>query len=96
MMISPETFVEEYAHAGYQELLKLKNDLVQHIVDFESDYDMKDPGWNMDPSPDVHYQWNLAALSKVADMLQKAFNEEYEWGEKTITDFYRDMKECSR
>ena len=94
-MLSPETYLSEYENASYSELLKLKNELVQKIAEFESDFDMKDSGWAWKPSPDVHYQWNLEVLGKVASMLQEAFNEEYEWGEKSISDYYKDMKENS-
>ena len=92
MMISPDAFLSQYENASYFELLKLKNELIQNITDFEKDFDMKDSGWECKPSPDVHYQWNLEVLGKVAQMLQEAFNKEYEWGEKTISDYYKEMK----
>ena len=95
MMMSPETYVMKYENSTYFELLKLKNELVQEITEFENDIEMKNPEWGINPSPDVHYQWNLEFLGKVASMLQEAFNEEYEWGEKSISDYYKDMKENS-
>lgn len=51
MMISPEFFLMEYENADYFELLKLKNELVQNITDFENDCDMKNDGWNINPGP---------------------------------------------
>lgn len=95
MMISPEVFLSQYENASYLELLKLKNELVQCITEFEQDYDMEEPGWEEKPGPDVHYQWNLEVLGKVAPMLKEAFNREYEWGEKTISDYYKDMEKIS-
>ena len=93
MMMSPDSFLKEYENAGYFELLKLKNELVQKIAEFERDCEMKDDGWNFSPGPDVQYQWNLEVLGKVAGMLREAFNREFEMGEKSIEDFYREMKQ---
>ena len=42
MMMSPDTFLKEYENAGYFELLKLKNELVQGIAEFENDCEMKE------------------------------------------------------
>ena len=92
MMMSPDTFLAEYENATYMELLKLKNELVHCIEDFEKDYDQEEPRWNMNPSPDVGYQWNLEVLGKVSILLKEAFNKEYEWGEKSITDYYKEMR----
>lgn len=92
MMLSPDAYLLEYENASYFELLKLKNELVQCITDFENDCDMEHPAWNMNPSPDVGYQWNLEVLSGVASMLHEAFNREYEMGEKSISDYYKEMK----
>lgn len=92
MMLSPEMYLAEYENASYLELRKLKNELVQNISEFETDYEQKNLGWGICPQPDVQYQWNLEVLGKVAQMLQEAFNKEYEWGEKTISDYYKEMK----
>ena len=93
MMISPELYVEKYKNASYLDILKFKNELILAISEFEHDYDRKDSGWDYNPSPDVHYQWNLEALGLIAPMLSKAFNREYEWGEKNICDYGKDMRE---
>ena len=37
-------------------------------------------------------QWNLEALGLIAPMLSKAFNREYESGEKDTFDFGKDMR----
>lgn len=95
MMISPDAFLSQYENASYFELLNLKNEVVQCIAEFEKDYDMEEPGWGMQPGPDVHYQYNLEVLGKLAPMLREAFNREYESGEKTISDYYKDMEKNS-
>ena len=92
MMMSPEGFLAEYENASYFELLKLKNELVQCIAEFEQDYDMEESGWEIQPGPDVRYQYNLEVLEKLAPMLREAFNREYETGEKTMLDYYLEMR----
>lgn len=93
MMMSTDSFLKEYENAGYFELLKLKNELVKSIAAFERDFERKDDGWKINPGPDVQYQWNLDVLGKVAGMLREAFNREFEMGEKSIENFYREMKQ---
>lgn len=92
-MVAPNVFLAEYENAGYLELLKLKNELVQSIAEFENDFEQKNLDWDVCPSPDVHYQWNLEVLGILAPMLQTAFNEEYESGKKDLSDFYREVRE---
>lgn len=91
-MMSPNTFLKEYENASYFELLKLKNELIQKISEFESDVEQNNLRWGINPSPDVHYQWNLETLSKVSNMLKEKFNKEYERGEKNLSDYYNEMK----
>ena len=92
MMMSPESFLAEYKNASYLELLKLKNELVQCIEEFEKDYYQEEHVWTISPTPDVHYQWNLDVLGRVAPMLREAFNREYEMGDKNIADYYKEMR----
>ena len=94
MMMAPAQYVEQFENASYQEILKVKNELVSDITKFEHDYDMEDPDWEVKPGPDVHYQWNLEVLGLIAPMLSEAFNREYEWGEKDIMDYGGDMRSC--
>ena len=78
MMMSPAQYVEKFRNVSYQEILKLKNELISDISKFENDSDRKDPAWNVSPGPDVQYQWNLEVLGLIAPMLSEAFNREYE------------------
>ena len=93
MMMAPEQYVEQFENASYQEILKVKNELVSEISKFELDYDREDPNWEGKPGPDVHYQWNLEALGLIAPMLSEAFNREYEWGEKGMEEYGVEMRE---
>ena len=92
MMIDPMTYVDQYENASYLDILKFKNELVESITKFEHDFDRNDPDWKFAPGPDVQYQWNLEALGWIASMLAKAFNREYESGEKDTYDYGKDMK----
>ena len=92
MMIDPKQYVEQFKNASYQEILKVKNELVSDITKFEHDYDMENPDWEVCPKPDVGYQWNLEALGLIVPLLSKAFNSEYEWGDKDIDDYFCEMR----
>lgn len=93
MMIDPMTYVDQYENASYLDILKFKNELVESITKFEHDFDRKDSDWKFAPGPDVQYQWNLEALGFIASMLSKAFNKEYETGDKVIFDYGKDMRQ---
>ena len=93
MMMAPEQYVEQFKNASYQEILKVKNKLITEITKFEHDYDREDPDWEAKPGPDVRYQWNLDALGLITPMLSEAFNREYEWGEKGMNEYGREMRE---
>ena len=92
MMIDPFTYVDKFENASYLEILKFKDELVSAITKFEHDYDRADPDWKFAPGPDVQYQWNLEALGLIVPMLSKAFNREYESGEKNTFDYGKDMR----
>ena len=92
MMMSPAQYVDQYKDAPYLELLKIKKDLLSSISEFEHDYDTNSLDWNVCPGPDVQYQWNLEVLGLIAPMLSQAFNKEYEWGVKDVSDYWDDMR----
>jgi hypothetical protein len=92
MMMVPEQYVEQFENASYQEILKVKNELVSEISKFEHDYDREDPDWYVCPKPDVRYQWNLEVLGLIAPMLAEAFNREYERGEKGMKEYGGEMR----
>ena len=50
MMMAPEQYVEQFENASYQEILKVKKELVSDISKFEHDYDREDPDWNICPN----------------------------------------------
>ena len=92
MMMAPAQYAEQFENASYQEILKVKNELIPEISKFEHDYNREDPDWYVCPKPDVRYQWNLEVLVLIAPMLAEAFNREYEVGNKTVSDYAEDMR----
>ena len=52
MMISPDSYIDEFKSKNYKELIKEKDKLLKEISDFENN---KIPAkeYNMNPSPDV-------------------------------------------
>lgn len=96
MLDSPEFFVKKYKNSSYLDLLKLKNEFVAKITEFETDFYMQNEKWYECPSASSFYKWNLEVLSLISHLLKKAFNKEYIWGKKKITDYYEDMKKFYR
>lgn len=93
MMMAPEQYAEQFENASYQEILKVKNELISDISKFEGDYDREDSDCYVCLKPDVRYQWNLGALGLLAPMLAGAFNREYERREKGMKEYGREMRE---
>ena len=85
MMMSPDAFALNLAGKSYQELRKVKDELVKEIRGFErerlghADEGFALPGETLVcPGPDVEYQMNLEYLAKVCEMLSEQFNREFE------------------
>ena len=75
MMMSPETFKKEHENDSYKELIKVREELLADIKEFE-----KNPG-NTDafmfPSPRDIYLFNLEYLEKLCGMIADKYLEEY-------------------
>ena len=78
MMISPDSYIDEFKSKNYKELIKEKDKLLKEISDFENNK-IADEEYNINPSPDVIYQCNLLYLSKLCELIADKFNKEYEW-----------------
>lgn len=77
MLSSPDLFIEEHQNDSYEELVKLKNELISEIDEFErSDNNSDDV--IIPPSPETYYQWNLSVLEKIIPLLQEAYRRKYE------------------
>ena len=81
MMISPKTFVDEYRNYSIEEIIEVRNDLINEIKDLEKivfSKDRNNEAWGICPGPDVQYQVNLEYLSQICILLSEKYNEEYE------------------
>lgn len=78
MMISPDSYIDEFKNKKYKELVVEKNKLLKEISDFENNNIPKE-SYNINPSPDVIYQCNLLYLSKLCELIADKYNKEYEW-----------------
>ena len=78
MMISPDSYIDEFKNKKYKELVVEKNKLLKEISDFENN-NIPEESYNINPSPDVIYQCNLLYLSKLCELIADKFNKEYEW-----------------
>ena len=76
MMISPQTFIEELEDKSYEELLKVRDELIVDILYFEKHFEeqMQDE-LRICPSPDLVYQFNLEYLSELCKLISEKFDE---------------------
>ena len=76
MMESPQSFIEEQKDKSYEELLKVRDELIVDILYFEKHYEeqMQDE-LCICPSPDLVYQFNLEYLGELCKLISEKFNE---------------------
>ena len=71
-MVSPDYFVEEYKDMTYEELLPVRDELIEDIREFEK----KGPGvGGMQPSPNTMYQVRLEYLGKLCELIASKFQD---------------------
>lgn len=79
MMISPETFAEELKNKSYEELLKIRGELIAEILYFEEHIEEQMQNEIIiSPSPDISYKMNLEYLGEICRLISEKFNEKYE------------------
>ncbi len=71
-MISPGAFVNEYKDMSYEELLPVRDELIEDIREFE-----KSGGGpsNICPSPSTVYQVHLEYLGKLCELIADKFRD---------------------
>ena len=75
MMISPEEFLAQYKNSTCEELIFLRERLLEDIYMFEQKQTPTD-AWQVRPSPDVAYQCNLQYLAALCNLIAERFNRE--------------------
>ena len=81
MMMSPEMYVELNRNEPIEDIIKIRDELIDNIKDLEKIVFSKDRSsdeWNFHPGPDVRYQVNLEYLSQICILLSEKYNAEYE------------------
>lgn len=77
MMISPNYFVEMHKNESYEQLLKVRDDLLADIYGFEEAAKENKIKHEICPSPEVMYQCNLEYLGSLCSLIAEKYNEEY-------------------
>ena len=83
-MIAPESYVEQFKNASFEELIRERDSLIEEIRDLEGivfDKEKKDETWQMCPGPDVRYQVLHEYLAQLCEYIKEKYNSEYVWGE---------------
>ena len=79
MMISPESFIEfECKGKSYKELLKIRDELLASVCDFENGRFSSEEKMIM-PSPEVKYQMNLEYLGVLCKLISETYSREVVW-----------------
>ena len=74
MMISPEMFADEYKENSYEELIKVRDNLIQDIRRFEKG-NITEEEMMTKPSQDTRYQCNLEYLAEICKLIQEKYNQ---------------------
>ncbi len=74
MMISPEVFISMQMDKSYEELIEVRDEMMEDIKDFE---EYPDQTCLISPSPEVVYQMNLKYLAKLCELIAEKYNEKF-------------------
>ena len=77
-MISPTYFVEQYKDYKYEDLLPIRDELIEDIKAFEQGGESEE-SIIISPSPSVIYQSNLEYLSELLKLIAEKYREGIVW-----------------
>ena len=77
-MISPETFIKTYENKSYDQLLVIRQSLLNDIYAFETAKPKDTPESNISiwPAEEVVYQSDLKYLAKICELIAKKYSLE--------------------
>lgn len=75
MMISPESYAVGLQEKTYNELLAVRDELIDEIREYEKPSVLYDPQISVGPSPEVVYQMNLMYLAEVCKLIAQKYSE---------------------
>ncbi len=84
MMISPQSYVEEFRHEPFDKLIAERERLYKEFKKLEKeafDSDKKSDAWLMSPSVDVRYQMYLEYMAALCEFISEKYRTEIVWGE---------------
>ena len=87
MMRSPNAYISQFENSEYLDLIKARNQLIDYIQSYEKSEiagDRSGKEWGIHPQPDVRYQMYLEYLGKLCELMQKKYNDEYLWGDRSL------------
>ena len=82
MMISPNAFANEHQGDSYEELLKLREELLIQIRDYEESDKSSLANIGSFPTPEVKYMMNLQYVARLCNMIAKKYNSTFAMGEE--------------
>ena len=85
MMISPEGFAEDNKGKSYEELIAVRNELMDEIKAFEEGT-ISQEEYAICPSPDTRYWCNLKYMIEICKLIDEAYNAEDDEDEEDDTD----------
>jgi hypothetical protein len=75
MMISPESYREAQQEKSYEDLLRIREELLEEVHAYENHTALNSGDYDVDPDPDVIYQMNLLYLGEVCRLLSVKVQE---------------------
>ncbi len=72
MMVSPYSYAEMYKDATYEELLKVRNKLIEELWQFERN-EVPAEEYMICPSPDTRYSCNLEYMTEICRLVDAAY-----------------------
>ena len=74
MFVNPDDVIKSYENYSYKDLLKVRDDLVEDMKNFESD--RFDPGmWDSTTPPDEGYEITMTIFIGVLKLMEEKFSE---------------------
>ena len=76
MMISSKNFYNEYKDCSYAELIKVRDELISEITEFEykEKNNIRDSDWEILPSPATVYSMNLEYLQQICILMAEKYD----------------------
>ena len=87
MMTSPDAYVSQFENAEYLDLIAERDQLISFIQNYEKNEIAgicSEEEVIVSPGPDVQYQVYLEYLAELCILMQRKYNRDYVWGERSL------------